>query len=52
LDAAGDASATLHVPPVPQLSGLTVFAGGFTTDPGNFPLARTVLRRAVAVPIQ
>ena len=52
LDANGDASATLFVPPIVELSGLTVYAGGFTTDPVNFPLVRTVLQRAVAIPIQ
>jgi hypothetical protein len=52
VDANGDASATLQVPPIPELSGLTVYAGGLTTDPANFPLARTVLNESVAVPIQ
>lgn len=52
IDANGSANATLFVPPVPLLSGLTVYAGGLTTDPANFPVARTVLREAVAIPIQ
>jgi len=52
VDNQANASATLHVPPVPLLSGLTVYAAGLTTDPGNFPLARTVLRDAVAIAIQ
>ena len=52
VDASGDASATLQVPPIPELSGLTVYAGGLTTDPANFPLARTVLNESVAVSIQ
>ena len=52
VDANGDASATLNVPPIPLLSGLTLYAGGLTSDPANFPQARTVLREAVAVSIQ
>ncbi|MEC7725574.1 MAG: CRTAC1 family protein [Planctomycetota bacterium] len=52
VDANGDASATLNVPPIPLLSGLTLYAGGLTSDPANFPQARTVLREAVAIPIQ
>ena len=52
IDANGSANATLFVPPVPLLSGLTVYAGGLTTDPANFLVARTVLREAVAIPIQ
>ena len=32
--------------------GLTLYAGGLTSDPANFPQARTVLREAVAIPIQ
>ncbi len=52
VDANGDASATLFVPPLPILSGLTVYAGGLTVDPANFPVARTVLNESVAIPIQ
>ena len=52
VDANGDASATLQVPPVALLSGFTLYAGGLTADPANFPQARTVLNEAVAIPIQ
>ena len=40
------------VPPVALLSGFTLYAGGLTADPANFPQARTVLNEAVAIPIQ
>jgi hypothetical protein len=52
VDANGDASATLFVPPLPILSGFTVYAGGLTVDPANFPVARTVINESVAIPIQ
>ena len=52
VDANGGASATLQVPPVALLSGFTLYAGGLTADPANFPQARTVLNEAVAIPIQ
>ena len=52
VDANGGASATLQVPPVALLSGMTLYAGGLTADPVNFPQARTVLNEAVAIPIQ
>lgn len=53
VDAAGNATATLNVPPFPFLSGFTVYAGGMTLD-NNAPFnpVRTVLSRAVAIPIQ
>jgi len=52
VDGSGNASATLNVPPMPILSGLTVYAGGLTSDPANFPQARTVLQEAISIPIQ
>tara|TARA_R110002096_G_scaffold400674_1_gene597319 strand:- start:5061 stop:6935 length:1875 start_codon:yes stop_codon:yes gene_type:complete len=52
LDGAGLATATLNVPPVPLLAGLTVFVGAVTTDAPTFPIARTTLVNAVAISIQ
>ncbi|MEC8651228.1 MAG: CRTAC1 family protein [Planctomycetota bacterium] len=52
LDAAGNGSATLNVPPFPALSGVTIFAGGLTVDPNSPTQVRTVIHAAVALPIQ
>ena len=52
LDPVGEATATLFVPPLALLSGLTVYVGAVTTDVPTFPIARTTLVEAVAIPIQ
>ena len=52
LDASGNATATLNVPPLPFLSGITVYAATLTTDAPRFPVARTVIAKAVTVSIQ
>lgn len=52
VDAAGNASATLNVPPLPLLSGLSVFSSGLTTDVAPFYGVRTVLTDVVTIAIQ
>jgi enediyne biosynthesis protein E4 len=52
IDANGNASATLNVPPLPFLSGLQVFCSGLTTDTAPFSGARTVLSEALVITIQ
>lgn len=53
VDAAGNATATLNVPPLPFLSGFQVFSSGLTLDSAApFNGARTVLARAVTIMIQ
>jgi len=53
IDAAGNATATLNIPPLPFLSGFQVYSSGLTLDyTGPFSGVRTVQSRAVAIPIQ
>ncbi|MGE3174682.1 MAG: CRTAC1 family protein [Planctomycetota bacterium] len=52
LDPLGYAVLTLAVPPLPTLSGLTVFATAATLDPPAFPTLRTVFPEAVRIAIR
>ncbi|MCK5940802.1 MAG: CRTAC1 family protein [Planctomycetes bacterium] len=48
----GEATATLHVPPLPLLSGLTCYSAALTTDVPSFPVVRTVVAKPIAIQIQ
>lgn len=52
LDAMGQASSSLTIPPLPWLAGLTMYATGMTADAPRFPVLRTVFPTAVAITIQ
>ncbi len=52
LDAQGRASSPLHIPPLPQLAGLPIFATGITLDPARFVDVRTIFPRALRLVIQ
>ena len=52
LDAQGDASATVNIPPLPFLSGFTIYAAALTIDAPLFPFARTVIAPELPILIQ
>ena len=52
LDQTGAATATLNVPPLPFLSGWTLYGAALTTDQPTFPYARTVLAHPITIAIQ
>ncbi len=51
LDANGAASSAVNIPPFPFLSGWTLYATILTLDQPAFPYARTVMAKALPVPI-
>jgi hypothetical protein len=51
MDANGRASSPLFIPPLPALSGLTIYATAMTLDMPTFPLLRTVFPKALPIPI-
>ena len=52
LDAAGEASSTLTIPPIPWLQGLTFYATGMTADVPTFPVLRTLFPTALPITVQ
>lgn len=52
LDAQGDASATVNIPPLPFLSGFTIYAAALTIDAPLFSFARTVIAPELPILIQ
>ena len=51
LDANGDASSLFHIPSLPFLSGVRVYATTVTLDQPTFPLARTVIADPLVIQI-
>jgi len=52
LNAQGRGTATFYVPPLPWLSGLTVYSAALTLDPPTFPLIRTIVSEAATITVQ
>lgn len=52
IDPSGNASSTLTIPPLPWLSGLTIYSTGATADTPTFPVLRTVFPTALPITIQ